>query len=91
MNIKQLARRIPDNVRQQRILTAEDPIANAKAVAGNQQMLLLFSIWFEFIEPNGTPKPSCPACLQAVLDNFQQMRSALVELENENELLNMLP
>jgi len=90
MNYKQIARRIPDNVRSQIILSEENPITKAVPVQVNYHMNLLFEVWFTFIEPNTTKKYNCPICLQNILDNFRQMQGALVELEKENQLLNSI-
>jgi hypothetical protein len=91
MDYKQLARRIPDNVRSQRIICEEDPITHAVPVQGNYHMSLLFEVWFTFIEPNAPKQYNCPFCLQNVLNNFRQMKGALIELEKEYQLLNSLP
>lgn len=87
MNYKDIAKRIPDNVRSQRILCNADPINKAVAVQTNYAMNTLFNVWFTFIEPNGEKKLGCPACLENVLNNFRQMYGALIELEKEYQLL----
>lgn len=88
MDYKQLARRIPNNVRSAKLFSGSDPIANAIPISVNYNMQILFNIWFTFIEPTGEKKLNCPICLQNVLDNFRQMRGALAELERESKILN---
>jgi hypothetical protein len=88
MDYKVLARRIPNNVRSQKLFTADDPIATAIPISINYQMQVLFNIWFTFIEPEGEKKLNCPICLQTILDNFRQMHGVLIELERESKILN---
>lgn len=87
MSYKQLARKIPDNVRSQRIICEEDPIGRAQPVQTDYSMNLLYEVWFTFIEPNGTRKINCPYCLKNILNNFREMKGALIELEQEYQLL----
>lgn len=87
MNYRVIAERIPDNVRSQRLICEADPIDKAIAVQTNYAMQLLFAVWFEFVEPNGEKNLGCPSCLQNVLNNFVQMKGALIELEKEYQLL----
>lgn len=90
MNYKQIASKIPDNVRSQRIICTADPIQHAVAVQVNYQMNLLFEVWFTFIEPSTPRKYNCPICLQNILNNFREMKGALVQLEREYQLLNSI-
>jgi uncharacterized protein (UPF0212 family) len=90
MNYRDLAILIPDNVRSQRIICDADPITHAVAVQVNYNMNLLFEVWFSFIEPTAVKKFNCPRCLQNILNNFREMKGALVELEREYQLLNSL-
>jgi hypothetical protein len=90
MNYKQLAIRIPDNVRSQRIICDNDPITNAVPVQVNYHMNLLFEVWFTFIEPSTLKKYNCPVCLQNILNNFKEMKGALIELERDYQLLNSI-
>lgn len=90
MLTKDLARRIPDNVRTQRLICAADPITRALPIQTDYNMNLLFNVWFEFVEPNGAKKINCPNCLQTVLDSFRHMKPYLIELEQEYRLLNAL-
>lgn len=85
--LKTYAKRIPHQVRSERILTGYDPIQNAVPVQANPHMLLLFEVWFTFIEPTKEKKYNCPVCLQNVLNNFREMKGDLIELEREYQLL----
>ncbi len=94
MKLREIAKRIPDNVRSQRLLTEADPINNANEYSGNEHMQLLFTVWGEFVEPNKKNDKSfnygCPYCRKRVLSNFKAMYNDLVELENEYLLLKSL-
>lgn len=90
MGYRQLARKIPDNVRSQRIICAADPITHALPVQVNQHMSLLFAVWHEFIEPHKQPVYNCPVCLNNVLQNFREMKGDLIDLEREYKLLNAI-
>lgn len=89
MTIKDIARRIPDEVRSQVLLTDEDIIFNAISVKDNQNMKILLRIWHEFIEPN-KEITDCPICIGNILTNFRQMKDALIELEVEYQKLSSL-
>ena len=90
MNLKDLARRIPDAVRSERLLTPDDPILRAQGNAANIYMQLLFAVWFEFVEPYGQKNINCPQCLGRILENFRAMRPSLLELEKEYRILQQL-
>lgn len=90
MNYRQIALRIPDNVRSQRLMVDSDPIGNAVPVQTNYAMNLLFEIWFSFVEPNGVKKLNCPGCLKRVLDNFHKMKGELIAIEKDYQLLNAI-
>lgn len=89
-SIREIASRIPDRVRSQRLLVPSDPIRNAIATASNPEMQLLFAIWYEFVEPQADGNLNCPFCLQNVLTNFKAMEPTLLELEEEYLLLQQL-
>lgn len=80
---------IPDRIRSERLLTADDPIANAKANELDPRMMLLSKIWFEYIEPNKTPS-NCPLCLNNILSSFRNLKPALMELEVSYQKLQYL-
>lgn len=87
--VKQIAAKIPNNVRSKFIITLDDPIANAQPHSNNQDMLLLAKIWYEFIAPT-EQFTTCSICLDNILKSFRQMKSELIELENEYQLLEKL-
>lgn len=89
MNIKEIARKIPAEIRSEILLTENDIISNSVAVWENQNMQILLKIWHQFIEPH-KEITQCPICLGNILTNFQQMKSALIELENEHQNLQKL-
>lgn len=89
MNIKSLAAKIPHEVRNQILLTEDDIIFNAVAVWENPKMQILLKIWHQFIEPQ-TEAVNCPICTGNILTNFRQMKSYLIELENEYQKLEKL-
>lgn len=89
MNIKTIAKRIPDNVRSEILLTDENIIDNAVSSKDNPQMKILLRVWFEFIEPD-KEDTDCPICIGNILTNYKQMKGALIELENEYQKLKNL-
>jgi len=89
MTIKDLCKKIPDDVRSQRLLTKADPIHNATPSMSDPHMALLVKVWETFIEPDkeiGT----CPICLGNIKTNFVQMYDFLVDLEESNQMLDMI-
>ena len=89
MNIKNIAKRIPDNVRSEILLTDENIIDNAVSSKDNPKMKILLRVWFEFIEPDKEDN-DCPICIGNILTNYRQMKGALIELENEYQKLKNL-
>lgn len=87
--IKEIAKKIPDEVRSLRILTPENPIFNATNSLINPHMKLLADVWYTFIEPN-KDRSTCPICLENILTNFGQMQETLIELEEDYQKLKML-
>lgn len=88
----QICRRIPDRIRDERILVPEDPIANAMPNGSNKPMRMLANIWWEFVEPKpeGDRDYKCPACLSGILNNWRQLKQTLIDIRDENELLKRL-
>jgi hypothetical protein len=87
--IKDICKKIPDEVRAQRLLTKEDPINKAQISLDDANMAMLVEIWKTFIEPHkeiGT----CPICLDNIRTNFRQMHETLIELEEDHQKLSML-
>lgn len=87
--IRELSKKIPDNIRSELIITEEDPILNASPNSENKNMKLLSDIWYEFIAPHDT-KSECPICLNTILTNFRQMKEELIELEKEYRKLKII-
>lgn len=84
----QLAKKIPDKIRSERLMTEADPIFNAIAVSTNAQMQLLFAIYTEFVFPNKDDlEIDCPKCLGRIKHSFNEMRPYLEELEKQYQLL----
>lgn len=88
----QICRKIPDRIRDERILIPEDPIANAMPNGSDKAMRMLANIWWEFIEPKpeGERDYKCGMCLSNILNNWRQLKQSLIDLRNENDLLNRL-
>ena len=89
MSIKIIAKRIPDNVRSEIILTNEDIIYNAVASIDNPQMKILLRVWSDFVEPH-KDIGECPICIGNILTNYRQMKGVLLELEAEYQKLKSL-
>lgn len=85
--LEDIAFRIPDNVRSQRLLVADDPIQNAITASSDPHMQLLMAIWFEFVEPNGDMNLNCPFCLNNVLTNFRAILPYLLALEKDYQII----
>lgn len=87
--LKNLAMQIPDRIRSERLLTDADPIKNAKANSMDENMILLSKIWFTYIEPHKEAS-NCPLCLNNILSSFQNLKPALMELEESFQKLEYL-
>jgi hypothetical protein len=87
--IKDIAKKIPDEVRSLRILTENNPIFNATNSINSHHMILLTDVWYTFIEPN-KERSTCPICLENILTNFIQMQEILIELEQDYQKLKLL-
>lgn len=85
-SIRELAKKIPDNIRSEILITEEDPILNAAPNSGNPNMRLLADIWYEFINIH-EERSECPICLNTILTNFRQMKVELIRLEQEYRIL----
>lgn len=89
MSIKNIAKQIPDKIRSQILLTEDDIIEKAVPVWENERMQKLLKIWHTFIEPH-KELVQCPICVGNILTNFKQMKSALIDLEKDYQLLEAL-
>lgn len=85
--LQDIANRIPDNVRSERLLIPSDPIGSAIMASTNPEMQLLMAIWYEFVEPTGNANLNCPFCLNNVLTNFRAIMPELLSLEREYQIL----
>lgn len=85
-----LAKRIPDRVRSERLMIKADPIQNAIPHKSNSHMQLLFAIYTEFLYPHKDEDINCPRCLQRIQHCFVTIKPYLIELEKQYKLLNAL-
>jgi hypothetical protein len=85
-----IAKRIPDSIRSRKLMTDADPIGNALASSGDANMILLFAIWSEFVEPMKPEDIGCSLCVRRVLRNFKEIKDDLIELEKEHQLYKTL-
>jgi hypothetical protein len=83
MTIQQLASQIPAHYRKEILLT--NMISKAQAIAGDNTMFYLFTVWKSYIEPD--IKADCNMCFARVLDNYKAMQETLIQLEKEANLL----
>ncbi len=83
MSAREIADRIPQEYRRE--ILELNMIDRAVAQVSDETMFYLGVIWKNYIEPEFSP--DCNLCYTRVLDNFRQMKSILVELENEYQLL----
>lgn len=86
MSLTTIAAQIPDRIRSERLMTEDDPIANAKPNSHDANMKILQTIWYEYIEPHKEPT-GCPICLQNILSSFRNLKPALRELETNYQKL----
>lgn len=89
MTIKEIASKIPDDIRSLRLLNESDPIHSAKISLEDEHMKLLVKVWDTFIEPH-KETGTCPICLNNIKTNFIQMYDTLVDLENDYKKLKMI-
>lgn len=85
--MRAIAIKIPAIIRSEKLLTADDPIGTAVAKRDNKNMLLLWAIWSEFVEPLNNEDLGCSLCLGRILKNFKHLKPMLEDLEMETELL----
>ena len=90
MSLSRFAKKIPDQVRSEKLITETDPIAHALPNAGNKHMQLLYLVWYEFIEPASNGDITCHTCCKRIIENFIAMKQDLVKLEREYKLLESL-
>lgn len=84
MKINKIAAAIPHEYRQQILL---DWLPTAKADMSNESFRLLWEAYFIYVDPDAVKKTDCPRCLQNVLDVWKSMAEALMEVEQEYNLL----
>lgn len=85
-SIRQIAELIPAEYRKE--ILELNMIENAVANDTNQSMHYLVVIWKNYVEPNF--EPDCNLCRGRVLKNFRGLKSELIELEKEHNLLKSL-
>lgn len=86
----QTARKIPQKVRDERILTDLDPISIATPSAKDKNMMMLAKIWYEFIEPLSERNFDCPKCMAGILSNYKQLKPTLIQLSQEEQMISSL-
>jgi hypothetical protein len=87
---KELAKRIPDRIRSQRLMIDADPIDSAYTTASNIHMQLLFDIYTQFLFPGKEEDINCKLCLNRIKNCFTEMKPFLIEIEKEYKLLNAI-
>jgi hypothetical protein len=86
--MQDLARKIPDRVRQQLLLCDADPIVNVVDSPGDMHMQTLFAIYYEFLYPFADNRDiHCWRCRGKVLNCFRQIHGDLIAIEKEYQLL----
>jgi len=81
--LEKIAQLIPAEYRKE--ILELNMIDSATAIAGNMNMHYLAVIWKNYIEPSFSP--DCPLCYSRVLQNFRQLKSILVKMEQDANLL----
>lgn len=89
MTLKELAKKIPESYRRE--ILQLNMINNAVTVSSDSNMDYLFTIWKNFIEPDGSLSKDCGLCLERIRNNYVQMQPIFIELEREAQLLLQIP
>lgn len=87
---KLLAKKVPTQVRELKILTEENPVYTATANKSDKNMMMLAKVWYEFIEPNAERNYNCNICMNNILNGWKELFPALKELSIEHKLLESL-
>ena len=89
--MNELARKIPERVRSEILLGADDPINNVVDSPANKHMQTLFAIYYEYLYPFASNKDlHCWRCRGRVLHFFRGIYGDLLVLEKESQLLKLL-
>lgn len=88
MSLKELALRIPKLLRDE-ILT-ENYIANAVSIEDNVYMKYLWEVWYGYVDPGTDQDITCGYCRNTVIENFQKIQPALIEIHKEEKLLDQI-
>jgi hypothetical protein len=83
-----LVAKIPKEYRDN--LLAENVIYKACASKTDRHMLILFTIWTTYVDPNGENNLDCPYCINNILNNFKQLQPSLVEAAKNEKILDEL-
>lgn len=83
MSVRRIAELIPAEYRRE--ILELNIIESSVAMAGNESMDYLVVIWKDYVEHDF--EPECNLCRARVLGNFKEMKSTLVEMEKEYQLL----
>jgi hypothetical protein len=86
MNLKTIAKMIPEDYRKEILLT--NMIGTAIASTSDSSMMYLGKVWKEYVAPE--EKLDCGLCLERVLNNYRQLQPIFIELEKESKLLDSI-
>lgn len=83
---ERLAAKIPEEYRKE--IVELQIIDKAQAVASNESMIYLATIWKNYIDASLDPK--CGLCYERVLKNFRKMKPAFIALDKGDKMLDKL-
>lgn len=86
--LHQLARSIPKEYRDQ--ILDENMIYKAIPASTDRHMRILFTIWTQYVDPNGENDLGCPYCVTNVLNNFKQLEQILIDIRKQEQILDEL-
>lgn len=88
MTLNELARSIPKEFRDQ--ILGENMIYKSIPSYTDRHMRILFTIWVQYVDPNGENNIDCPACVTNIYNNFKQLEKTLIEIRKQDEILDDL-
>lgn len=83
-----IAEKIPADYRKEILET--NMIAAAQCVGHDPSMYYLFTVWKNYVEPDGDLHLECNACLERILKNYRELQPVLAGLEKGSRLMKEL-
>lgn len=87
MNLLQVATLIPAHYR--RLILESNYILLAQAIPGNEAMMVLFTIWKNYVNPGSAMDEQCSKCLGEILGHYKKLQQTFLEMNENDNLLNL--